>query len=108
VDLIENGSEVYVTKDNREEFVRLFLQFDVETQAKSRCEVFWKGFSRFIDPTLLIELFDVEELPTLFCGQQALNYEELKKTARYGNGFTPEHSLIKWFWEIVLEEWDDE
>lgn len=26
----------------------------------------------------------------------------------YGNGFHPDHSLIKWFWEIILEEWDDD
>ena len=64
--------------------------------------------SRFVDPILLSELFDIEELPTLFCGQQALNFEELKQFTRYGNGFTPEHRQVKWFWEVVIEEWDDE
>jgi len=49
----------------------------------------------------LKELFDIEELPTFFCGQQALNFKELKQFTRYGNGFSPEHSLIVWFWEIV-------
>jgi HECT-domain (ubiquitin-transferase) len=25
----------------------------------------------------------------------------------YANGFTPESKLVAWFWEIVLEEWND-
>ena len=53
VDLIENGSEIYVNIDNREQFVRLFIEFEILEQAKSRCDAFWKGFSRFIDPLLL-------------------------------------------------------
>lgn len=27
---------------------------------------------------------------------------------RYGNGFSPQHKLIVAFWEIVLEDWDDD
>lgn len=56
----------------------------------------------------LTELFDIEELPTLIAGQQALNYDELKKGSRYGGGFNLEHRMIKWFWELVIEEWSDE
>ena len=33
VDLVPNGSEIYVNEENREEFVRLFIQFEVQTQA---------------------------------------------------------------------------
>lgn len=32
-------------------------------------DAFWKGLSRFVDPILLKELFDTEELPTLLSGQ---------------------------------------
>lgn len=71
-------------------------------------DAFWNGLSRFVDPILLRELFEIEELPTLLSGQQALDFTELKKHTRYGNGFDPKHSQIVWFWEIVLDEWDDE
>ena len=57
---------------------------------------------------MLTELFDIEELPTLISGQQALNFEELKSTTRYGNGFNPEHRMVAWFWEIIIDEWNDE
>ena len=38
VELKPQGAEIMVTKDNREEFVRLFIEFEVETQAKTRIE----------------------------------------------------------------------
>ena len=60
---------MYVNRENREDFVRSFIEFDVITQAKTRCDAFWKGMSRFIDPNMLMELFSIEELPTLFSGQ---------------------------------------
>lgn len=31
VDLVPNGSEIYVCEKNREEFVRLFIEFEVKT-----------------------------------------------------------------------------
>jgi hypothetical protein len=37
-----------------------------------------------------------------------LNFAELKEVALYANGFTPESPMMKWFWEIVLEEWDSQ
>ena len=54
-------------------------------------DAFWRGLSRFVDSILLRELFDIEELPTLLSGQQALDFAELKKFTRYGNGYNPEH-----------------
>jgi hypothetical protein len=31
----------------------------------------------------------------------------LKEYCIYANGYTPESELVSWFWEIVLDEWDD-
>ena len=69
VDLIEGGSQIYVNMENRDEFVRKFIEFEVYVQAESRLEAFWKGLSRFIDSIVLRELFETEELPILVCGQ---------------------------------------
>jgi len=32
----------------------------------------------------------------------------LKDTAIYANGFTVDCPMMRWFWEIVMDEWDDE
>lgn len=48
-----------------------------------------------------------DELEQLICGQRTLDFKELRDYCIYANGYTPESKLIGWFWEIVLDEWDD-
>lgn len=55
-------------------------------------------FERFWTPT---------SLEQLICGQKSLDFAELKEYCVYANGFTPEHELITWLWEIILNEWND-
>lgn len=61
-----------------------------------------------VDKEALKSLLDSAELESLICGQRTLNFAELKDTAIYANGYTPDCIMMKWFWEIVLDEWDDE
>ena len=61
-----------------------------------------------MDKEVLKALFSSEDLESLVCGQRELNFNELKDTVVYGNGFNPDQPMIKWFWDIVLTEWDDE
>ena len=49
-----------------------------------------------------------QELEQLICGQKSLDFTELKEYCVYANGFQPESELIRWFWEIVLEELSDQ
>ena len=41
-------------------------------------------------------------------GETRLNFRELEEVCLYGNGFSPQHKLIKWFWQIVLHEYSQE
>ena len=108
VDLIENGSQIEVNMTNRHQYVREFIKFDVQRQAQERMDSFWKGLSLFVHPSLLKDLFLTDEMPVLISGQQKLNFDELKKSVLYLDGYKEDHPMIRWFWEIVIEEWDDE
>ena len=57
---------------------------------------------------IIKSLVDYDDLEQLICGQRELNFAELRDSAIYANGFTPNSQMMKWFWQIVLEEWDDE
>jgi hypothetical protein len=37
------------------------------------------------------------------CGSTDLDFNEWKKGAKYVDGYTENHDVIKWFWEILLE-----
>lgn len=67
-----------------------------------------KGFDRVVDRRILMTVLSVEDLESMICGQRKLDFKDLQEVCRYGNGFTPQHKLIAWFWEIVLQEWDDD
>ena len=53
-------------------------------------------------------LFDYEEMEALICGQRELNFKELRDCAIYAQGFTPTCPTMKWLWEIVLNEWEED
>ena len=61
-----------------------------------------------VDKEVIKTILNPDDLEQLICGQRTLNFQELKEYCIYANGFNPESQLIKWFWEIVLEEWTDE
>lgn len=70
-------------------------------------DCFWKGLGLFVDPAILRDLFYLDELPILVSGQRKLNFAELQKSTLYGE-FTEKHPMIQWFWQIVIDEWDDD
>lgn len=108
VELKEGGSQILVTRENRREFVDLFINFTFKKSCEGQLASFKKGFNRMVDLPVLKALFDSEDLEQLICGQRNLNFHDLKEVALYANGFTPESPMMKWFWEIVLDEWTDE
>ena len=61
-----------------------------------------------VDQRVLSEILTPDDLEQLICGQRTLDFNELKKYCIYANGFTPQSPMVKWFWEIMLEEWNDE
>ena len=61
-----------------------------------------------VDLPMLKALLSPDELEEAVCGERELNFADLRDTAIYANGFRPDSPMMKWFWEIVLDEWDDE
>ncbi len=57
---------------------------------------------------MLQTILTPEDLEQLICGQRSLDFKELRDHCHYAGGYTPECKLVQWFWEIVLDEWDDE
>mmetsp|Transcript_12564 Transcript_12564/g.16123 ORF Transcript_12564/g.16123 Transcript_12564/m.16123 type:complete len:188 (+) Transcript_12564:1816-2379(+) len=107
-ELKQNGAQIYVTKNTVKEFVRLYIDFQFKKQCEGQLASFKKGFARIIDMLVVKSLFDYEEVETLICGQQELNFAELRDSAIYASGYHLGDPLIKWLWEIVLDEYSDE
>lgn len=40
----------------------------------------------------------------IIMGCDTLDFEELKKVTRYADGYTPNSQVIKWFWELMKND----
>jgi hypothetical protein len=107
IDLIPNGSEIVVNKENREHFVRQYIEYEFQRQCAVQFASFKKGFERLADTSFLKDVLNADELEQTICGERKLNFAELKDGARYCNGYTRECKEMTWFWDIVLNEWDE-
>jgi len=61
-----------------------------------------------VDLEVLKSLLNSEELEAQICGNRVLNFEDLRDSAIYANGFTPDCQMMKWFWDIVLNDYTEE
>ena len=103
-DLVENGGTIWVTETNREEFVRLYIDFYVNKSIEKQFKSFQRGFFKVCSSQAL-SLCRPQELELLLCGKMTsdIDFIELEKGATYDDGYGPNHQVIRWFWEIVHE-----
>ncbi|PRP86145.1 ubiquitin-protein ligase E3A [Planoprotostelium fungivorum] len=98
-DLKENGEQIPVTNENREEYVRLYMEYLTETSVKQQYDRFYKGFSTLCSSPAF-HLFRMEEIELLICGVSTLNFHELEKVTHY-EGYTKDSDVIRNFWEVI-------
>jgi len=53
VDLVRNGSNISVTKENKLQYIYLVSHFKLSKQIKQQSEAFFEGLSEMIDPKWL-------------------------------------------------------
>jgi ubiquitin-protein ligase E3 A len=102
VPLKEGGADVPVIEENRREFVELYVDFWLNGSIHSQFEAFAKGFLMLCGGPAL-QLFSATELERLVCGNPFLDFESLQKHARYEGGYSPEHRVVQWLWQVVSE-----
>jgi hypothetical protein len=57
VELKQGGADVYVTEENAEEYVQLFIEYTFVRQCESQLRSFKKGFYRVCEENLMVEVF---------------------------------------------------
>lgn len=99
VDLIENGRNVPVTEDNKQEYVRLVTEHRLTRAVQEQLEHFLKGFHDIV-PAELIAIFSEQELELLISGLPDINVDDWKNNTEYHN-YTAASPQIQWFWRAV-------
>lgn len=55
-----------------------------------------------------MELFEASELELLICGSKKLDFDDLRRGARYEDGFNETSPTVLGFWTVVMEFNDEE
>ncbi|KAJ0179215.1 hypothetical protein K1T71_004927 [Dendrolimus kikuchii] len=99
-DLKEDGDNIFVTQENKKEFVDLYADFLLNSSVETQFRAFRRGFLMVTDESPLAALFRPEEVETLVCGSKNFDFNELEKSTEY-DGYTADSQTIKDFWSIV-------
>ena len=105
VELKPGGADIALTSANRHEYVALYTDYVLSRSIDKQFTAFKKGFDVCVPSSLLV-LFQPEELELLICGSDVFDWQQLRDSARYDDGYTADSPIIAWFWECVTE-WDD-
>lgn len=107
VELIPNGSNVPVTKQNRIKYTYLVADYRLNRQIRRQSSAFLKGLNDLIHPNWL-KLFHATELQLLVGGQtQPIDLDDFKTNTTYSGVYDEYHPVILAFWDVV-EEFDQE
>ncbi|CAF0852396.1 unnamed protein product [Rotaria sordida] len=107
-DLKENGENISVTSDNREEFVRLYSDLLLNKSVEKQFHPFYHGFSLVTRDSSLRKLFRPDEIELLVAGSQVLDFNQLASAAEYDGGYTKDSLTIRNFWNVLMSFTDEQ
>ena len=105
IPLIENGSQIKVTNENKKEFIELNSQFfkkKIEDQVKAFCD----GFDSLI-PHEKINYFAPKELDLLICGVTDIDVEDFIENTVFETPLSQYSPIVKMFFNVI-RSWDNE
>lgn len=103
VELKEDGANIAVTRDNREEFISLYIDYLINSSIERAFKPFAAGFAFMVDGPFVSQL-TADELETLVIGEKELDFSGLRQAAKY-EGYSEKSVVIINFWQ-VLDEFD--
>ena len=101
IPLKENGENIMIDNNNKDEYVDLYIDWFFNKSISEYFNSFKKGFYRVFNPNLS-KILTPEELELIICGTQILDFNELKKACQYEE-YDNNSETIKYFWEILLD-----
>ena len=101
IDLIPNGSNIPVTRENRLQYIYLVAHYHLTKSIKKQSAAFFEGLSELIDPKWL-RMFNQQELQILLGGVNApIDLDDLRAHTQYGGLYGAQEPTIQLFWQVV-------
>ncbi|XP_055636023.1 E3 ubiquitin-protein ligase Nedd-4-like isoform X1 [Toxorhynchites rutilus septentrionalis] len=100
-ELKPNGANIEVTNENKDEYIRLVIEWRFVARVKNQMQAFLEGFGSLV-PLHLLKIFDENELELLMCGIQSIDVNDWKRNTLYKGDYYANHVVVQWFWRAVL------
>ena len=81
-ELLPNGAAIDVTNENKDEYIRLVIQWRFVSRVQVQMQAFLDGFGSLV-PLNLLKIFDEHELELLMCGIQNIDLRDWKRNTLY-------------------------
>ncbi|NXO01064.1 HERC4 ligase, partial [Rhinopomastus cyanomelas] len=101
-ELVPNGADIPVVKQNRQDFVDAYVDYIFSRSVASLFSAFHAGFHKVCGGKVL-QLFQPSELQAMVIGNTNYDWKELEKNTEYKGEYWADHPTIKIFWEVFHE-----
>lgn len=99
IPLKEGGDSIFVTQENKREFVQLSAQYRLYSSIKDQIESLSSGFYEVV-PKDLVTIFNEQELELLISGTPDIDVDEWRAATDYV-GYTSSDPNIVWWWRAL-------
>ncbi|KAK3089327.1 hypothetical protein FSP39_002760 [Pinctada imbricata] len=102
VPLVNDGANKSVNRENRQEYIDLYIDFIFNKSVENQYSGFQDGFLKVCGGRVL-ELFHPQELQAMVVGNENYDFLELEKNTMYKGDYHRYHPTIVWFWDVFHE-----
>ena len=110
VELMEGGAMKEVTNENLADYLEANLRYRMLDRVKPQLTELLLGFYDVV-PEPALTIFDANELELILCGLPTIDMQDWRTHTKYSGTFEGRGASIqavKWFWEIVEHDFDQE
>ncbi|KAL0832902.1 hypothetical protein ABMA28_001047 [Loxostege sticticalis] len=100
--LKEDGENISVTHENKQEYVDLYVDFLLNKSVENQFKAFNQGFQKVCGGRI-IKLFRSHELMSVVIGNEEYDWDMFETNCEYKNGYSANDQQIRWFWEVFHE-----
>ncbi|XP_049877374.1 E3 ubiquitin-protein ligase NEDD4 isoform X4 [Pectinophora gossypiella] len=100
-ELKPGGANISVDDDNKDEYIKLVIQWRFVNRVHEQMVSFLEGLSQLV-PLPLLKIFDEHELELLLCGIQHIDVRDWRANTLYKGDYHANHIVVQWFWRVVL------
>lgn len=99
VDLIPGGRDIAVDESNKEEYVRLIVEYKLVLSVKSCLDSMTQGLYEVLFKSW-VQAFTDKELELVFCGLPTIDIDDWCRNTEY-HGYSSHSRQVRWFWLAV-------